>query len=60
MNSGRYDQHIGSDIANAVETGGRGTPWSVIIAPNGKTFPLSGAQPHTLIKQLIEIALKAK
>lgn len=60
MNSGKYDQHIESDIANAVETGGRGTPWSVIIAPNGKTFPLSGAQSYASVRQLIEIALKEK
>lgn len=60
MNSGKYDQHIEEDIANAVETGGRGTPWSVVIAPNGKTFPLNGAQPYGSVKQLIEIALQEK
>jgi protein-disulfide isomerase len=60
MNSGKYDQRIESDIANAIETGGRGTPWSIIIAPNGTTFPVNGAQPYGLIKQLIEIALKEK
>lgn len=60
MNSGKYDKHIESDIANAIETGGRGTPWSIVIAPNGKTFPINGAQPYQLVKQLIEIALKEK
>jgi len=60
MNSGKYDQHIESDIANAIETGGRGTPWSVIIASNGKTFPLNGAQSYASVKQLIEIALDEK
>lgn len=60
MNSGKYDQHIESDIANAIETGGRGTPWSVVIAPNGKTFPLSGSQPYSSVKQLIDIALNEK
>ncbi|NIP26241.1 MAG: thioredoxin domain-containing protein, partial [Phycisphaerae bacterium] len=60
INSGKYDQHIEEDIANAVETGGRGTPWSVVIAPNGKTLPLNGAQPYSSVKQLIEIALNEK
>lgn len=60
MNSGKYDQHVESDVANAVETGGRGTPWSIVIAPNGKTFPLSGAQPYASVKQLIDIALNEK
>lgn len=58
--SGKYDQHIEDDIQNAVATGGRGTPWSVVIAPNGKTFPLNGAQPLAAVEQLIEIARNEK
>lgn len=54
--SGKYDQHIEDDIQNAIATGGRGTPWSVVIAPNGKTFPLNGAQPLEAVKQLIGLA----
>lgn len=60
MNSGKYDQHIESDIENAVETGGRGTPWSIVVTSSGKTFPLSGSQPYESVVQLIEIALKDK
>lgn len=60
MNSGNHDERIESNISDAVNTGGTGTPWSVIIAPNGKTFPLSGAQSYDSVKQLIEIALKEK
>lgn len=56
--SGKYDDHIQADIANAIETGGRGTPWSVLIAPNGKTFPINGAQPTASVQQLIELARK--
>lgn len=58
--SGKYDQHIQDDIDNAISTGGRGTPWSIVVAKNGKTFPLSGAQPYSLVKQLIELALREK
>lgn len=54
--SGKYDDHIEADIANAIETGGRGTPWSILIAPNGKKFPVNGAQPYEAVKQLIELA----
>ena len=54
--SGKYDDHIEADIANAVETGGRGTPWSVMIGPDGKTYPINGAQPLAAIEQLISIA----
>lgn len=56
--SGKYDEHIQGDIANAVATGGRGTPWSVVIAPNGKTFPINGAQPRAAVEQIIELAKK--
>ncbi len=55
--SGKYDQHIQDDIANAVASGGQGTPWSIVIAADGETFPLSGAQPLSAVKQIIEIAL---
>ncbi len=58
--SGKYDKHIQDDIDNAIVSGGRGTPWSIVISSSGETFPLSGAQPYQSVKQLIEIALKAK
>lgn len=54
--SGKYDDHIEADIANAIETGGRGTPWSILIGPDGTTYPINGAQPVAAIEQLISIA----
>jgi len=54
--SGKYDDHIAADIANAVETGGRGTPWSIMIGPDGTTYPINGAQPLAVVEQLIGIA----
>lgn len=55
--SGRYNEVIQSDIEDALETGGRGTPWSILIGPNGKTYPISGAQPAQVIEQVIQAAL---
>ena len=60
VSSGKYDQHIQDDVDNAVATGGRGTPWSIVMSANGETFPLSGAQPYQSVKQLIDVALKAQ
>jgi len=60
LTSGKYDDHVQENLDNAIATGGRGTPWSIVIAPNGKKFPLSGAQPYESVKQLIEIALQEK
>ena len=54
--SGKYDDHIAADIQNAIDTGGRGTPWSVMIGPDGTTYPINGAQPLAAIEQLIGIA----
>lgn len=56
--SGKFDQHIKDDSNNAVATGGSGTPWSILVTANGKTFPINGAQPLAAIEQLIEIAKK--
>lgn len=47
---------VQSDMDNAVETGGRGTPWSIIIGPTGKTYPINGALPQSAVEQLIELA----
>jgi len=54
----KYDAHIEADAQNAVATGGNGTPWSIVIAPSGKKYPISGAQPLEAVKQIIDLALK--
>ena len=36
--SGKYDAHIQEDIDNANATGGRGTPWSIVVGQNGKNI----------------------
>ena len=56
LESSKYDDHIAADIANAAETGGRGTQWSVMIGPDGATYPINGAQPLAAVEQLISIA----
>jgi len=58
--SDRYARHIEEDYQNAVATGGRGTPWSIIVSKSGKTYPLSGAQPYAAVKQLVDLALEEK
>ncbi|MEK7134245.1 MAG: thioredoxin domain-containing protein [Patescibacteria group bacterium] len=60
LTSGKYDAHIQNDLDNAIATGGNGTPWSIVVTKSGKTYPLSGSQPYTVVKQLIDIALKDK
>lgn len=55
--SNRHQAAIEADIADAVETGGRGTPWSIIVGPTGKTYPINGAQPAQVIEQMVELAI---
>ncbi len=58
LSSGTYAKHVADDLANAIATGGRGTPWSIFVARDGTKFPINGAQPYEAVKQLIETALK--
>lgn len=60
LSSGKYAQHVEDDVKNATETGGNGTPWSIIITKDGKKYPLSGAQPYSSVKQMIEGILNQK
>ncbi|MCC7482240.1 MAG: thioredoxin domain-containing protein [Hyphomicrobiales bacterium] len=57
---GKYADHIEADVQNATAAGGTGTPYTVVIAANGKTFPINGAQPYRVVKQIIDLALAEK
>lgn len=57
LKSGKYDEHVREDIKNAKVTGGRGTPWSIVISSSGKKYPINGAQPYDSVKAIIESAL---
>lgn len=58
--SDEMDKRVNDDLVNALETGGNGTPWSILIGPDGKKYPVSGAQPIEVIKQLVDLVLKEK
>lgn len=60
LSSGKYAQRIQDNVDEAIATGGNGTPWSIVVAPNGKKYPLSGAQPYENVKQIIDAALQQK
>jgi protein-disulfide isomerase len=60
LESGRYDEHIESDFNDAISSGANGTPYSVIIAPNGKTFPISGSQTYSTVSSIVDLALKER
>ena len=52
LDSGKFESEVANDLADGQAAGGRGTPYFVI---NGK--PLSGAQPFSAFKQIIDAEL---
>lgn len=60
LSSGKYDAHIEAEAQNALETGGQGTPWSILITKDGKKVPISGAQPFESVNMLIQLALRGE
>jgi protein-disulfide isomerase len=48
---------VAQDGNEAVQTGGRGTPFSVIVTADGKLMPFSGALPYEQIASLVDQAL---
>jgi len=60
VESGKYDEHIQGEVENALATGGRGTPWSILVGPDGSKYPINGAQSFEFVDALIQRALDAQ
>ncbi len=58
LESGKYAKAVEEDLADAQAAGGRGTPYSLIIDPDGEARPLSGAQPYGAVKAAVEESLE--
>jgi len=50
----KYKSRIEDDTADAAAAGARGTPYSVILAPNGEKIPINGAQSYASVKATVE------
>ncbi|MCZ6841070.1 MAG: DsbA family protein [Alphaproteobacteria bacterium] len=55
---GAYAAHIEADYQDARASGGTGTPFSLVLGPNGQAYPINGAQPYAAVKSIIDLALK--
>ena len=60
LQSGKYAQRVAEDLADALAAGAQGTPYTVVVAPNGRKFAILGAQPYASVKLVVEIALQQK
>ena len=56
VTDGGFTANVEADRTNAIATGGGGTPWSILIGPSGKTYPINGALPASAVEQLIAVA----
>lgn len=58
LESGRHAEKVADDLEDAQNSGGRGTPWSIVIAPDGTKTAINGAFPYTEVKKIVEEILK--
>lgn len=57
FNSEKYQKHVYDDAQNALDSGGGGTPFNIVINSDGEVFPFSGALPYEQVKTIIESAI---
>jgi len=60
LESERYDEHVENNFRDAIDSGASGTPYTIIVAPDGKMFPMTGAQTYQTVSSIINIALKGQ
>ncbi len=56
--SGKFDQLIQNQARNGIESGAQGTPYGIIMGPNGKRTAIPGALPYEEVKKAIDEMLK--
>lgn len=57
IESSRHDELINAQTESAFAIGANGTPFSVVVAPDGTKYPINGAQSATAVHQIIKTAL---
>lgn len=57
IDSERFEPKIAEDMQNAVQSGGRGTPFMIILSESGQPFPFSGALPYEQMSAIVAQAL---
>lgn len=50
---GRFAARVEEDLADAVRASGQGTPYTVILGPQGQVVPFSGAQPYANLQSIL-------
>ncbi len=55
-----FKDKIQSQLQDGIAAGVQGTPTSFVIAPNGTVYPINGAEPYSVVKGVIDVALQQK
>lgn len=58
--SGRHARRVQEDVDDALAVAALGTPYTVVVAPDGSKFAFLGAQPYAAVKLVVDIALGAR
>jgi protein-disulfide isomerase len=58
MERGDYIEKVKNQSDDAFAAGARGTPFSVIIGPNGNQIQISGAQPINVWRQAVDFVIE--
>lgn len=53
LESGRYTEQIGLDVAEAIAAGGQGTPHTIVMVGDQQGV-INGAQPYEVVKQIVD------
>lgn len=59
FDSEKYLEKVQRDAQNAIDSGGGGTPFNVVINAKGELFPFSGALPYEQVRLIIEAAIES-
>jgi protein-disulfide isomerase len=54
LDSGKYSKRVQYNISEAKKHGVRGTPNFIIVGPDNQQEQISGAQPYTVFKQIMD------
>ena len=57
LSSGKYKDRVEANYQDAVKTGGRGTPHSILVSKDGLKTTIVGAQPYENLKSVIDALL---
>lgn len=57
LSSGKYTSKVRDHGSQAVAAQGRGTPYGIVLGPNGETIPFSGAVPISQIQGMVDSLL---